>query len=434
MLDIKEIRATPDLFKQQLDLRAVGSGVVIDEILSCDELRRKLETQKQELQASRKQISKQIGELKKKGEDSSEIEVKVRGIGDEIKSVESQAQAATDQQESLLLSTPNIPHAGCIAGASEADNVYLRSWGEKIPVDEPEDHVQIAQRLGIIDFEGGVRLSGSGFVVYRGKGAKLQRALIQFLLDLQTEEHGYEEVNVPHMVLAECMQGTGQLPKFEEDMYAVGNDAKEATKEDGLFLIPTAEVPVTNLYRDHLLSEDDLPIKMTAHTPCFRQEAGAAGKVNRGIIRLHQFEKIELVQIVKPEDSDQTLAVLTGHAEAALQKLGLHYQVVELCSGDLGFSAQKTYDLEVWAPGQGQYLEISSCSNFGAYQARRMNLRYKDEDGNNQFCHTLNGSGLALPRLMVAVLEQGQQLDGSVKLPEALVPYFGADTISVTIS
>ncbi len=421
MLDIKEIRSTPDLFKQQLDLRSAGSGAVIDEILSCDEQRRQLETQKQELQASRKQISKQIGALKQKGEDSSAIEAEVRGIGDKIKAIEESAQIATDKQQQLLLSTPNIPHANCVAGASDADNVYVREWGEKVLVEEPEDHVQIATRLGLIDFEGGVRLSGSGFVVYRGKGAKLQRALIQFLLDLQTEENGYEEVNVPHMVLAECMQGTGQLPKFEEDMYEV--------KEAGLFLIPTAEVPVTNLYRESLLSEDQLPIKMTAHTPCFRQEAGAAGKVNRGIIRLHQFEKIELVQVVKPEDSDKTLDILTGHAESALQKLGLHYQVVELCSGDLGFSAQKTYDLEVWAPGQGQYLEISSCSNFGAYQARRMKLRYKDDDGNNQFCHTLNGSGLALPRLMVAVLEQGQQEDGSIKLPEALVPYFGADLI-----
>ncbi len=427
MLDIKEIRSKPDLFKQQLDLRSAGLGVVIDEILSCDEQRRKLETQKQELQAQRKQISKQIGQLKQKGEDSSEIEATVRGIGDEIKAIEEQAQAASQEQEQLLLNTPNIPHLACVAGASDADNVYIRSWGEKLPVDEPEDHVQIATRLGLIDFEGGVRLSGSGFVAYRGKGAKLQRALIQFLLDLQTEENGYEEVNVPHMVLAECMQGTGQLPKFGEDMYAIkGEDDNEAAD---LFLIPTAEVPVTNLYREHLLSEDQLPIKMTAHTPCFRQEAGAAGKVNRGIIRLHQFEKVELVQIVKPQDSDETLEILTGHAESALQKLGLHYQVVELCSGDLGFSAQKTYDLEVWAPGQGQYLEISSCSNFGDYQARRMRLRYKDEDGNNQFCHTLNGSGLALPRLMVAVLEQGQQENGSIKLPQALVPYFGTDTI-----
>jgi len=274
----------------------------------------------------------------------------------------------------------------------------------------------------MIDFDAASKITGSGYAVYKGQGAKLERALINFLLDVQTEENGYHEVNVPYLVRRECMEGTGQLPKFEDDMYGVDDQSK--------FLAPTAEVPVTNLYRDTLLKEDELPIKMAAHTPCFRREAGSAGKVNRGIIRVHQFDKVELVQIVEPSTSMEVLEEVTANAESVLQKLGLHYRVIELCTGDLGFSATKTYDIEVWAPGQGQFLEVSSCSNFGEYQARRMKLRYKNKDGKNVMCHTLNGSGTALPRLYVALLEQYQQRDGTIKVPEALVPYFGKDTIS----
>ena len=276
-----------------------------------------------------------------------------------------------------------------------------------------------------INWDDGIRVAGSGFVVYRGKGARLERALINFLLDTQTA-NGYEEVNVPHLVKRECMEGTGQLPKFEDDMY--GTDAGE----DGinnLFLAPTAEVPVTNLYRDTILAEADLPVKMVAYTPCFRREAGSAGRDNKGIIRMHQFDKVELVQIVHPDTGFEVLEQLTAHAESILQKLGLHYRTIELCTGDIGFSSAKTYDIEVWAPGHGKYLEVSSCSCFTDYQARRMKLRFKDAEGKNRFPHTLNGSGTALPRLYVALLEQCQQPDGSIRIPDALVPYFGAEVL-----
>jgi len=359
--------------------------------------------------------------LRANGEDSSNIEAEVKKLGEAIKALDDEGTKAGDRQQELLLTIPNLPHEKAPVGRDEDSNPVIRAWGEKPEIKDASDHLEIAENLGIISFEDGARVSGSGFAVYRGKGARLQRALIQFLLDLQSREHGYEEVNVPHIVKRECMEGTGQLPKFEDDMYG--------TENNEFFLAPTAEVPVTNLYRDTLLQESDLPVMMTAHTPCFRREAGSAGRDNRGIIRMHQFDKVELVQIVHPETSFNRLEELTGHAEAALQKLGLHYQVIELCTGDVGFSSCKTYDIEVWAPGQGKYLEVSSCSCFTDYQARRMKLRYKDEDGKNHFCHTLNGSGTALPRLLVALLEQHQNADGSVKIPEALQPYYGSDTL-----
>ncbi|HEY1123755.1 MAG TPA: serine--tRNA ligase, partial [Haloferula sp.] len=297
---------------------------------------------------------------------------------------------------------------------------------EKPEIAGAQDHLTLAEALGIISLDDAARIAGSGFAVYRGKGAKLERALINFLLDLQSNEHGYEEVNVPHVVLRECMEGTGQLPKFEDDMY--GTDAGEDGRNQ-LFLAPTAEVPVTNLYRDTLLHEADLPKRLCAYTPCFRREAGSAGRDNRGIIRTHQFDKVELVQVVHPDVSFEELEKLLGHAQAALEKLGLHYRTIELCTGDLGFGSAKTYDIEVWAPGHGKYLEVSSCSCFTDYQARRMKLRFKDAEGKNRFCHTLNGSGTALPRLYVAILEQYQQPDGSIRIPDALVPYFGATEI-----
>lgn len=421
MLDIKVIRDNPELVKERLANRHDGSADLIDEVLACDETRRKNETAKQALQSERKTTSKEIGKLRANGEDSSAIEAEVKKIGEQIKALDDEASKAASRQEELLLNIPNLPHEACPIGDDEEANPVIRSWGEKPALENARDHLDLAEDKGIISFDDGARLSGSGFAVYRGKGAKLQRALIQFLLDLQSGENGYEEVNVPHVVKRECMVGTTQLPKFEDDMYGI--------EENQMFLIPTAEVPVTNLYRDTLLVEEDLPIKMTGHTPCFRREAGSAGRDNRGIIRMHQFDKVELVQIVRPDASMDVLEELTGHAESALQKLGLHYQVIELCTGDLGFGSTKTYDIEVWAPGQGKYLEVSSCSCFGDYQARRMKLRYKDGDGKNNFCHTLNGSGTALPRLLVAILEQCQDTEGNVIIPEALQPYFGEATL-----
>jgi seryl-tRNA synthetase len=421
MLDIKLIRETPDLVKERLATRHDDSASMIDEVLSCDETRRKAETDKQLLQSLRKSTSKEIGKLRANGEDSSEIETEVKQLGEKIKALDEIGSTAGARQSELLLTIPNLPHESAPIGADEDANPVLRSWGKKPALLKARHHLQIAEKHGIISFEDGARISGSGFAVYRGKGARLQRALIQFLLDLQTREHGYEEVNVPHIIQRQCMEGTGQLPKFEDDMYG--------TNDGEFFLAPTAEVPVTNLYREQLLAGSDLPIKMTAHTPCFRREAGSAGRDNRGIIRMHQFDKVELVQITRPEESLALLEELTGHAEAVLQKLDLHYQVIELCTGDIGFSSCKTYDLEVWSPGQDKFLEVSSCSTFGDYQARRMKLRYRDAEGNNTFCHTINGSGTALPRLLVAVLEQYQTPDGDVKIPEALVPYYGSEML-----
>ncbi|NWK56213.1 serine--tRNA ligase [Verrucomicrobiaceae bacterium N1E253] len=424
MLDIKAIRENADSIKSRLATRGGDAHLLIDEVLACDETRRKAETDKQSLQSQRKQRSKQIGALMGQGkaDEAEAIKEEVRNIGEQIAELDKTSEKAGSRQSELLMSIPNLPHAECPIGADETANPELRTWGEKPDIAEPLDHVALAEKHGLISFDDGTRITGSGFVVYRGKGARLERALIQFLLNTQSEEHGYEEVNVPHIIKRECMEGTGQLPKFEDDMYGI--------EENSLFLAPTAEVPVTNLYRETLLKEEELPVKLTAYTPCFRREAGSAGRENRGIIRMHQFDKVELVQIIHPEQSADGLEALTGHAEAILQKLGLHYRVIELCTGDIGFSSTKTYDIEVWSPGQNKFLEVSSCSNFGDYQARRMRLRFKDADGKNQICHTLNGSGTALPRLFVALIEQYQQPDGSILIPEALVPYFGAESIA----
>ena len=417
MIDIRAIRDDPDTVRQRLASRHDGSADLIDEVLSCDEKRRRAETRKQQLQAERKKTSKEIGALRSKGEDSSSIEAQVKEIGEHIKSLEEEASAAESRQTELLLNIPNLPHEGIPQGESEEDNPELRTWGEKPAISDPRDHVALAEAHGLISFEDGVRIAGSGFPVFRGTGARLQRALVQYLLDIQTREHGYEEVGVPYVVKRECGIGTGQLPKFAEEVYP--------TENDELFLIPTAEVPVTNLYRDTLLQESDLPVKMTGHTPCWRREAGSAGRDTRGIIRVHQFDKVELVQIVHPDTSFETLEELTAHAEKILQSLNLHYRVIELCGGDIGFGAARTYDIEVWAPGHGKYLEVSSCSNFTDYQARRMKLRFKDREGQNRFCHTLNGSGLAVGRTLIAVLENGQQEDGGIRIPAALQPYLG---------
>ena len=423
MLDIKLLREDPEAFKTRLRTRGGDSYELIDQLVKCDEIRRRGETEKQSLQSERNTQSKQIGAKKKAGEDTTEIEAAVRDIGSKLKALTNEVEAADARQRDLLLHIPNAPHADCPVGDDETANPLIREWGDKLEVHaELEHHLQIVERLGLVDFDAGAKISGSGFAVYRGEGARLQRALIQFLLDLHTREHNYTEINPPHMVARDCMVGTTQLPKFEDQMYGVDEGAH--------FLAPTAEVPVTNLEREKILSEEELPIRYTACTPCFRREAGAAGAGTRGLIRMHQFDKVELVKIVHPDNSYAELESLTADAEKVLQLLGLHYRTIELCTGDLGFGSAKTYDIEVWAPGQQEYLEVSSCSNYEDYQARRMRLRFKDaETGKNRFAHTLNGSGTALPRLYVALVETYQQPDGSINIPEALQPHFGASAI-----
>ena len=423
MLDIKLIREDVETFKERIKNRGGDAHLLFDKLLAYDEVRRRCETEKQQLQGDRKRISKEIGAAKQKGEDTSAIEAQVRSIGDKIKAVGEEASRADEKQRDILLNIPNTPHLGCPVGSDESANPVIRTWGEKPEISEPKDHIALCETLGLVDFEAAAKISGSGFAVYTGQGARLERALINFLLDLHTGEHGYKEISPPYVVARDCMYGTTQLPKFEDDMYGI--------EDNQIFLAPTAEVPVTNLERETIQKEADLPIRYTAYTPCFRREAGSAGRDSRGLIRMHQFDKVELVKIVKPETSYDELDTLTANAEKVLQLLGLHYQVIELCTGDVGFGSAKTYDIEVWAPGQNQYLEVSSCSNFEDFQARRMNLRYKDaETGKNKFCHTLNGSGTALPRLYVALLETYQQPDGSIRIPEALQRHFGADKIT----
>jgi seryl-tRNA synthetase len=416
MLDIRLIRERPDFVRERLATRKAELAQQVDEVLKVDSERRRLETQVQQLNAERNKLSKEIGKLRSQKESSAEQESNVRGIGEEIAHLNEAVAAADQFQTELLLGIPNLPNAKAPVGADESANLEVRVWGEK-PVfsDPPLDHVDLGTKLGLFDLGRAAKISGTGFVCFTNLGARLQRGLIQFLLDLHTIEHGYVEICPPHLVRRDCMVGTGQLPKFEDDAYGL---------EDGqTFLIPTAEVPLTNLYRDEILSCAELPKHLVAHTPCFRREAGSAGRDTRGIIRIHQFDKVELVKITTPENSYEELEKLTANAEKVLQSLGLHYRVIELCTGDLGFSMAKTYDLEVWAPGQGRYLEVSSCSNAEDYQARRMSLRFKDKDGKNRFCHTLNGSGTALARLYIALVETYQQPDGSILIPEPLQDY-----------
>ena len=418
MLDIRPIRENPDAIKSRLALRGGPHAAMIDEVLAADTERRTNETRWQHLQSERKRLSKEIGTLRAKKEDSSVLEEESKRMGAEMESLQQASAAADARQRDLLLSIPNVPHDAIPHGADASANPVLRTWGEPPQIANPQDHVAIGTRLGLYDPERAAKLSGSGFMCYTGAGARLERALLNFLLDLHTRDHGYTEMSPPYLVNRATMTGTGQLPKFEADLFGV--------TESDLFLIPTAEVPVTNFHRDEILAADKLPFRYVAYTPCFRREAGSTGRDTRGLIRMHQFDKVELVKITAPENSPAELESLTADAERVLQLLGLPYRVIELCAGDLGFSACRTYDIEVWAPGHGGWLEVSSCSNFGDYQARRMALRFKGSDGKNQFCHTLNGSGTALARLYVALLENGQQPDGSVHLPEALQPYFGA--------
>ena len=425
MLDIRLIREKADFVRARLATRGSGDESKIDEVLRVDAERRKLETALQQLNADRKRLSKEIGGKKSRGETTDEVEQHVRQIGEQIAELNARATAAEDEQKNLVLQIANLPHESVPTGKDPGANRVVRSWGEKPRLTTPVDHVALSTRLNLFNPEWATKLSGSGFICFTGRGAKLERALINFMIDLHTREHGYVEISPPFLVRRDCMIGTSQLPKFEADMYGL--------EENQLFLAPTAEVQLTNLHREEILSVGDLPKKFAAYTPCFRREAGAAGRETRGIIRVHEFDKIELVKITTPERSYEELESLTGNAERVLQLLGLHYRVVELCTGDLGFASAKSYDIEVWSPGSrdgGTYLEVSSCSNCEDFQARRMQLRFKDRDGKNRFCHTLNGSGVALPRLFAALIENYQQSDGSVCIPEKLQPYFGAAKIN----
>ncbi|HEX4140546.1 MAG TPA: serine--tRNA ligase [Candidatus Methylacidiphilales bacterium] len=419
MLDLRKIRENPDVFREKLARRHGGDEKAIDQILALDEVIRKLKQHGESLKSERNKVSKEVGAIKAKGGDASEIMARTKAMGEEIAQIDKDLAAKETEITDILLRTPNVNHESVPLGTSAEDNRIERVVGQPVELDfTPKPHWEIGAALGMLDFEESTKISGSGFIVFKGKGARLERALINYLLDLHTTQHGYTEVSPPFLVRGESMVGTSQLPKFAEDMYRVN-------EEPPLYLVPTAEVPVTNLHREEIVDAAKLPIRYAAYTPCFRREAGSAGKDTRGMIRVHQFDKVELVHIVKPEESYATLETLVGHAEQVLKNLGIHYRVVSLCTGDIGFGAAKCYDIEVWAPGVGAWLEVSSCSNFEDFQARRMNLRYKNSEGKNIFCHTLNGSGTALPRLFIALLETFQQADGHVAVPEALRPYLG---------
>ena len=411
-----ETRKTPQAFLQ------------VDAFTALEAERKALQTRTEELQSQRNTLSKQIGQRKSKGESTDDIMAAVNGLKEELDASATRLDALQSELNTLLQAVPNLPHASVPVGADESGNVVVRSWGTPRAMDfAPKDHVDIGAPLGL-DFEMGTKLSGSRFTVMKGPVARLHRALSQFMLDVQTQEHGYTECYVPYVVNAESLKGTGQLPKFEGDLFAAkkgGQDGEAVPDHTALYLIPTSEVPLTNFVRDEILAESDLPMKLTAHTPCFRSEAGSAGRDTRGLIRQHQFDKVEMVQIVHPEKSYEALEEMTGHAEAILQKLGLPYRVMSLCTGDMGFGASKTYDLEVWIPAQATFREISSISNCEAFQARRLQARFKNAQGKNELVHTLNGSGLAVGRTLVAVLENYQQADGSVTIPEVLRPYMG---------
>ncbi len=422
MLDIRQIRETPETVKTLLAFRGPEFAGMIDQVLAADSDRRAAETRWQHLQSERKRLSKEIGAMRAKKADSSALEDESKKIGAEMEALQADAASSDARQRDLLLSIPNVPHDRIPQGRDAAANPVLRTWGEPKSPDGAQDHIAIGTRLGLFDPERAAKISGSGFMCYTGAGARLERALVNFLLDLHTRDHGYTEMSPPFLVNRATMTGTGQLPKFEADLFGV--------TDSDLFLIPTAEVPVTNFHRDEILAAESLPLRYAAYTPCFRREAGSTGRDTRGLIRMHQFDKVELVKITAPENSAAELESLTADAERVLQLLGLPYRVIELCAGDLGFGACRTYDIEVWAPGHDGWLEVSSCSNFGDYQARRMALRYKTADGKNRLCHTLNGSGTALARLHVALLENGLQPDGSVHLPEILHSYFGAAKIA----
>jgi len=438
MLDINLLRKDLPSAIARLDTRKRPQGFLnVEAFQALEAARKTCQIRTEELQGQRNNLSKQIGQLKAKGEDASAVMAQVSASKAELESMASRLDQIQTDMQALLLAVPNLPHASVPEGAGEAGNVEVRKWTPAqglggVPVAPgfvAKDHVDVGEPMGL-DFEAGTKLTGSRFTVMKGPLARLHRALSQFMLDLQTQKHGYTECYVPYIVNADSLRGTGQLPKFEEDLFAAKKGGQEGESENAaLYLIPTSEVPLTNLVRDEVLGEADLPLKLTAHTPCFRSEAGSYGRDTRGMIRQHQFDKVEMVQIVHPDKSYEALEEMTGHAEAVLQALGLPYRVMLLCTGDMGFGASKTYDLEVWLPAQNTYREISSVSNCEAFQARRLQARFKNAQGKNEFVHTLNGSGLAVGRTLVAVLENYQREDGSVAVPTVLQPYMGGVTV-----
>ena len=422
MLDIKRVREDLQETIKALETRG-GDFSYLNKIEELDNQRKTIIIEVEELKSKRNEVSKLIGQYKREKKDVSEIMAQMNGVGERVKELDEQLRGFDEEIKSILLGTPNVPCGTIIIGKDESDNLEIRKHGA--PTDftfDPKAHWDLVTELGIIDFERAAKITGSRFAVYKGLGARLERALISFMLDLHTNEHGYLEILPPVIVNRQSMTGTGQLPKFEDDAFKLENS--------DYFLIPTAEVPVTNLHGNEILTNEELPIKYTAYSPCFREEAGSAGRDTRGIIRQHQFNKVELVKFVRPEDSYQELEALTANAEKVLQLLGLPYRVIELCTGDIGFSAAKTYDIEVWLPSYNEYKEISSCSNFEDFQARRANIKFKrDPKGKAEFVHTLNGSGLAIGRTVAAIIENFQQADGTIVIPEVLRPYMGGKEV-----
>jgi len=431
MLDIKWLRENTMLARERLASRKPGEELNIDEILALDDQRRKIISEVEELKATRNRVSKEVGALlsQKLIDDAEAKKAQVRTISDKISELDRALKSIEKERDEKLLRIPNIPHKSVPYGKDSADNPVIRVFGEKPQFSfTPLNHTQLCEKRGLVDFQRGAKLAGAGFCLFKDKGARLERALIQFMLELHTEKHGYTEVSPPFVVTRECMVGVGQFPKFIDQAYAV-QEGLDSSTLGKLYMIPTAEAPVANIHSGEILKESDLPIKYCAYSPCFRAEAGAAGVGTRGLIRVHQFDKVELIKVVKPEVSYDELETLVQDAEDVLKALGLHYRVVLLCTGDMGFASAKTYDIEVWAPGQNQYLEVSSCSNCEDFQARRMGLRFKAATGENKFPHILNGSGTALARLFVALIETYQKPDGKISVPEVLKPWLKCDEI-----
>jgi seryl-tRNA synthetase len=429
MLDIKLIREKPDFVRERLATRGAGDEARVEDVLKLDEQRRTILSELESLKAQRNRVSKEIGALmaQKKAAEAEAKKAETRDLGDKISELDKRVAMVDAERDALMLQLPNLPHESVKIGKTAEDNPVVRTHGEKPNYSfKPKSHVDLCESLKLVDFARATKLSGAGFLLYTNWGARLERALIQFLLDLHVGQHGYTEVSPPFIVGPQCLEGVGQFPKFKDQYYGVaeGDDKEKLGK---LYLVPTAETPVANIHREEILPEKNLPINYCAYSPCFRGEAGAAGVGTRGMIRVHQFDKVELIKIVKPESGYDELEKMVANAEKVLQLLGLHYRVIMLCTGDMGFGSAKTYDIEVWAPGQGSYLEVSSCSNCEDFQARRMNLRFKSEAGDNKFPHILNGSGTALARLFVALIETFQQPDGSVAIPQPLQPYLKTD-------
>ena len=425
MLDVKFIRENPELVRQGLLNK--NAADIVDTILKLDEQRRSLIAKTEDLKAQKNQVSSQIPKLKKEGKDTTEIFAEMKRVGDEIAVLDGQLRDIENEMEDILRNTPNLAHSSVPVGKSAEDNVEVRRWlpeGFSFQYDfKILDHIELGKKLQILDFERGTKITGSGFPLYTGKGATLERALINFMLDYHLQHHSYKEILPPILVNRESMKGTGQIPRMEEDMYFI--------EKDGLYPIPTAEVPITNIHRDEILQEKELTIKYVGYTPCFRREAGSYGKESKGFLRVHQFNKVEMVNFTKPEDSYNQLEILVTEAEDIIKALGLHYRVLLLCTGDTSFSSAMTYDLEVFSPGEEMWLEVSSCSNFTDFQARRANIRFKrDPNSKPEFVHTLNGSGLATSRIMVAIIEQYTDENGILNVPEVLVPYCGFDKIT----